>query len=131
MTGILLLFNLHICKKKICLLSLDLVSMELLKINFLLLNSNSNFAELQLNSDLNNAIAMRLYRTTQSNVANSLKNKPSSIQSGEMIIAWLPSSQDNLYGCQFLLHTESTSQNAYMRHKIINQWTAWQKFALA
>ena len=105
--------------------------MELLKINFLLLNSNSNFAELQLNSDLNNAIAMRLYRTTQSNVANSLKNKPSSIQSGEMIIAWLPSSQDNLYGCQFLLHTESTSQNAYMRHKIINQWTAWQKFALA
>lgn len=50
-------------------------------------NSNSNFAELQLNSDLNNAIAMRLYRTTQSNVANSLKNKPSSIQSGEMIIA--------------------------------------------
>lgn len=95
------------------------------------LNGNSNFAKLQINSDLNNTIAMRFYHTTQSNVVNSLKNKPSSIQSGEMIIVWLPSSQDNLYGCQFLFHTESTNQNAYMRHKIINQWTAWQKFALA
>ena len=95
------------------------------------LNSNSNFAELQLNFDLNNAIAMRFYHTTQSNVVNSLKNKPSSVQSGEMVIAWLPSSQDNLYGCQLLLHTESTSQNAYIRHKIINQWTTWQKFSLS
>lgn len=95
------------------------------------LNSNSNFAELKFNSDLNSAIEMRFYHTTQSNVANSLKNKPSSIQSGEMIIAWLPSSQDNLYGCQLLFLTESTSQNAYMRHKIVNQWTAWQKFSLS
>ena len=74
---------------------------------------------------------MRFYHTTQSNVVNSLKNKPSSVQSGEMVIAWLPSSQDNLYGCQLLLHTESTSQNAYIRHKIINQWTTWQKFSLS
>lgn len=95
------------------------------------LSSNSNFTELKFNSDLNSAIEMRFYHTSQSDVVNSLKNKPSSIQLGEMIIAWLPSSQDNLYGCQLLFHTESTSQNTYMRHKIENQWTAWQKFSLS
>ena len=105
--------------------------MELLKINFLLLNSNSNFSILKLNADLNSTITQRFYHTTQSNVVSSVKNKPNSIQSGEMIVIWFPSSQDNFYGCQVLIHTESSRKNVYLRNKILNEWTVWNKFALS
>lgn len=95
------------------------------------LNGDLQFASLTKGLDLNVAIERRVYCETSSLIVGSLKNKPSSISSGEAIVIWLPSSVSNKFGCQLFFHTSESAQSTYLRHRYDTKWSGWGKITLS
>ena len=99
--------------------------------NHTFLNGDLQFASLTKGLDLNVAIERRVYCETSSLIVGSLKNKPSSISSGEAIVIWLPSSVSNKFGCQLFFHTSESAQSTYLRHRYDTKWSGWGKITLS
>ena len=95
------------------------------------LNGEMTFHELGNDYNLNHAIEQMLYRTGDSITVNTLKNLPSGVSSGEIILIWFSCFPDNSYGCQLLIHTSGAVQNVYLRHKYGSSWAGWGTFTLS